>query len=436
MSDFKQISFDNKERLVGLVSKVADYVRSGINPTEALTKAASEGEYPPDYILRAAEAYNGAAHLSHFKSAARDDRGNSFPLADGYTAINEIMDKVSAAHQVVGSDDIAYVKEFRSYFDKSIDDSFLLVEKRASAPSIDVLIKQASIIESKESLGIANARLAYSQACESLASDIKAFWSKTANVTEYRKMVWARELLERHGKKALDVISIATRVSGADCEKIASQRLNHFSLGIEYLDSLDLIVRAHNRANNLHEKLASLELEHYTNKLEREALLDEVCGYKKLSSGSKLENPLLTIEKAITTQNPFLGVDDASAKNVSQQSALEALADPNFFAQSKNIEKALLINQLIKEDDIIAKHSAKDINMALQEIYAIAPTAAEYKPLMRAMLRKRLETGEQIDDFSLNQMISMDEKMRSNTKELRIAPKLIGMEGESRSVYG
>lgn len=430
MSDFKQISSENKERLVGLVSKVADYVKSGMNPTDALTKAASEGEYPPDYVLRAAEAYNGAAHLSHFKAAARDERGNSFPLADGYASVNEIMDKVSSAHQVVMSDDIAYVKESRSYFDKVIDDSFLFMEKKASAPSVDSLIKQASIVDSKESLGVANARLAYNQACESLASDIKAFWNKTANATEHRKAMWARELLERHGKEALDVISLATRVSGSECEKISSQRLNHFSLGIEYLDNLDSIVRAHSRANNLHEKLASLEAEHYANKIEREALLNEMCGYKKAF------NPLASIEEVTTAQNPFLGISESTDSKSIQQKALESLADPAFFAQSKNIEKALLINQLLKEDEIISKHPAKDINMALQEIYSIAPTAAEYKPLMRAMLRKRLETGEQIDDFSLNQMMTMDEKMRDNTKELRIAPKLIGMEGDSRSIYG
>jgi hypothetical protein len=33
-------------------------------------------------------------------------------------------------------------------------------------------------------------------------------------------------------------------------------------------------------------------------------------------------------------------------------------------------------------------------------------------------------------------MITMDEKMRENNKELTIAPKIIGAEGENKSIYG
>ena len=69
MSDLKHISPENKERLVQLVNKTASYVNGGMEPTDALVKAAGEGDYPSDYVLRAAEAYNGAAHLAYFKSA-------------------------------------------------------------------------------------------------------------------------------------------------------------------------------------------------------------------------------------------------------------------------------------------------------------------------------------------------------------------------------
>lgn len=431
MSEFKQISLENKEKLMGLVSKVADYVKGGMDPTEALTKAASDADCPTDYILRAAEAYNGAAHLSHFKQASRDERGNSFPLADGYEAINRIMNKVAFQPVSIEQDDLAYAKEAKSYFDSSIEDSFLFSEKQAAGPTVDNLIKQASIIESKENLAIANARLSYNQACESLAQDIRLFRSKTANHTHHRRSHWARESLERHGKEALDVISLATGVTGSECEKLAQDKVGYYSLGETYLNELDSIVRSYNLANTLHEKMATAEADHFINKAEREKLLNEACGYTKKSF-----NPLGLIQEAATYQSPFLGIEEAPANTSIQRSALEALSDPKYLAQSKNIEKALLLNELIKQDDIISKHPAQEINMALEEIYAIAPTAAEYKPLMRAMLRKRLESGEQIDDFSLNQMVAMDEKMRENTKELRIAPKLIGTEDSQRSIYG
>lgn len=427
MSDFKQITPENKERLMTLVNKVASYVREGVEPTDALTKAASEGDYPADYILRAAEAYNGAAHLSHFKAAARDERGNSFPLADGYEATRRVMEKAAELQTNVQHDEFAYLKESKSYFAAKIEDDFLFAEKQASAPTLNTLMKQASVLENQEKLAVANAQLAYSNACESLARSIEAFHDKTANATAHRRAYWAKELLERHGKEALDVISLATRVTGAECEKIASQTVGIYSLGVEYIDDLDGIVRNYKQAAQFGEKLAQAECDSYVNKLERDRLMDELAVVKK-SFFNGIES---TLEKAENA----LGVDKTDPK-VIEQEAIKAIADPRYLAESNNIDKALMLNKLLKTDEIIAKHPAPEINQALQEIYAIAPTAAKYEPLMRAMLRKRLESGEQIDDFSLNQMIAMDEKMRDNTKELRIAPKIIGADGENRSIYG
>jgi hypothetical protein len=428
MSDFKQITPENKDRLMSLVSKVAQYVQEGVEPTDALTKAAAEGDYPTDYILRAAEAYNGAAHLNHFKAAARDERGNTFPLADGYEATRRIMEKASELKTNVQHDEFAYLKESKSYFEVKIEDDFLFAEKQASAPTLNILMKQASTLENQEKLAVANAQLAYSNACESLARSIEAFHEKTANATTHRRAYWAKELLERHGKEALDVISLATRVTGAECEKIAEQRVGIYSLGVEYIDDLDSIVRNYKQSEMFAEKLAQAECDSYVNKLERDRLIDGLAGVKKASV-------LQGIEDFKNESSTFFGADNTDQKEIERE-ALKAVVDPSFIAENKNIDKALMMHKLLKTDEIISKHSPKDINQALQEIYAIAPTAAEYEPLMRAMLRKRLESGEQIDDFSLNQMISMDEKMRDNTKEIRIAPKVIGLEGENRSIYG
>lgn len=435
MSDFKQISSENKERLMMLVNKVASYVKGGEEPTNALVKAASEHDYPADYILRAAEAYNGAAHLSHFKSAARDERGNSFPLADGYEAVRRVMEKTAAIEENVHQDQFAYLKESSSYFGNVIEDDFLFTEKQAAAPTLDVLMKQASSLENQEKLSVANAQLAYNRACETLAADIEAFREKTAAMTHHRRAYWAKEMLERHGKEALDVISLATGVTGAECEKIAENRLGVYSLGEAYVNELDSIVRSYQQTAMFGEKLAHAECNHFVNKVERDRLLNQAAGFRQKRSGIA-DGIFNTVKNTLSGEGgEAMGIDKTDIKAI-QRDALDAITDPAYFSQINKIDKALLIHKLLKTDDIISKHPARDINQAVSEIYAIAPTAAKYEPLMRAMLRKRLETGEQIDDFSLNQMISMDEKMREGSKELLIAPKLIGGEHDQRSIYG
>jgi hypothetical protein len=106
---------------------------------------------------------------------------------------------------------------------------------------------------------------------------------------------------------------------------------------------------------------------------------------------------------------------------------LETLVDPDFVDQSSRVDRALTLHKLIKSDPIISSRSPSEIEQALTEINSIAPTAARSEPLLRSMLRRRLEAGEQIDDFSLNQMLAMEDRMREQHREYSVVPKLIGL---------
>lgn len=83
-----------------------------------------------------------------------------------------------------------------------------------------------------------------------------------------------------------------------------------------------------------------------------------------------------------------------------------------------------MINKLLKSDPIIAKQPAPEIQKAIREVISIAPTASDYEPLLRSMLRRRLEAGEQIDDFTLNQMISMDDAIRERKSKMTVVPQI------------
>jgi ribosomal protein L17 len=76
-----------------------------------------------------------------------------------------------------------------------------------------------------------------------------------------------------------------------------------------------------------------------------------------------------------------------------------------------------LTNKLVKTDPIVAAKPAKEIKQAIAEIVSIAPKAAKHEPLLRSMLRHRLAAGQQIDDFSLNQMLAMEDSIRDPLRE-------------------
>jgi len=93
----------------------------------------------------------------------------------------------------------------------------------------------------------------------------------------------------------------------------------------------------------------------------------------------------------------------------------------------------LVLHKLIKTDPIVAGRNPNDIEQAFQEIVSIAPEASKHEPLLRSMLRRRLESGQQIDDFSLNQMLTMEERIRDQRKEYSVVPKLTGLDGAKES---
>jgi len=417
MSDLKNISSDNKERLIGLVNKVAEYVKAGSNPTDALVKAASDKEYPPEYILRAAEAYNGAAHLSYFKSASLEERGNSFPLVDGHAALKQILSSTPDTSKKVAVDSLAYMKEASFYFaetDSSVD--FVSV-KAATAPGFDQLQKTSAALDKQEKLAVEQARSNYNAACEKLAQDIRYFRDKTASVSEHRRSHWAREVIEKQGSDCIDVVSLAAGITGSECTKLAADRLGVFSLGIQEIDSLNGLVNAYRRTQDLHEKLAAAEHDCYVNKVERDILLNKIAGVKR--SGILDQTPDV-LTSSLGTLEPGL---DSEKKDI-QMGGLGSLLDPSFLGESKRIERAIMINKLLKSDPIIAKQPAPDIQKAIREVISIAPTASDYEPLLRSMLRRRLEAGEQIDDFTLNQMISMDDAIRERKSKMTVVPQI------------
>lgn len=420
MTELKHITPENKERLVKLINKTASFVNNGMDPTDALVKAASDGEYPPEFIMRAAEAYNGAAHLAYFKSASIEDRGNSFSLADGEKALSKILNSVDAKNKIAEKTSFAYVSESQSFFDSQpVDDSFILSSKAASnpVPCFNELQKNAAALSKHEKLSVEILRNRYNEACEGLANSIKYFKEKTAGVSSYRRAHWARETIEKHGKEALDVVSLATGVTGKDCEKLAEDRVGYFSLGIEELNSLDSIVKNYNQTALLNSKLAQAEHDAYVNGIERSTLLNVAAGIKKSA---------LPIDPEAAVGKMIPG-SDATKEDI-QRGALESLADPDFVDQITRIDNALNIHKLMKTDPIIGGYAPKELEEALGEIYSIAPTASKQTPLLRSMLRRRLEAGDQIDDFSLNQMLAMEEKMRDQRREYAVVPRLTGLD--------
>ena len=441
----KRMSPDSRTKLVGLVNKTAEYVAEGLHPTDALVKAAGEGEYPPDYIQRAAEAYNGAAHLQHFKEAAYDSRGDTFDLADSCGALVELF-----GSRTVPTKDAQYVDlstDDRRYFNTCGD---VEVQKSAAASNTPRLttkeaIDQCQRLDDIEFRGLDKAVEKLSALKDSLKNSLQHLNRAVAvepNPQRINKM--ASEFLAGFGQDAVDIVLEATNFTEDEACKLAEFEgyavVPDDDLYKAFKEALDAKLAAF----TAEEQLATKEAEHYVNKLERNSLVYSLLGIKKAAEIRSFEG-FPTVEEGNLNDIPFVckKVGSFTMKSILTGNAIgqlmtgeegdpftsdgpdgytrgiQGLLDPAFLEESKKIDLATKMHDILK-DPVIARYSnePQKVQEALYELMALAPTAVNYKPLLRSMLRQRLESEGRIDPHELGTLLSQDTALRSRTQNI------------------
>ena len=442
----KKITPDSRNRLVGLVNKTAELVVSGRSPTDALVKAAGNQRYSPEFILRAAEAYNSAAHLQHFKQAALDTRGDSFDLVDGHQVLRDLI----ADNQIEKMSSIESTDLFsddRYYFDNLPAQESL--SKEASSvpdPKIDLqdLITSARKLDAKEKAAEVAARQTTLDNLSLFKDTLISIKASCDKLTVPEKVKAGSEVIYSKGPNAIPVVISLFDIPEEDCQKLASCTENTFRVSETddikaAFEAVDLFETCQDSFFDLGDKQA----EHYINSLERSAAINSLLG---IDSSPRIDtskiadvtpvvdsnlNSLITdkqipvkragLPQAVGHSLVYRGVNDilddakgiinmASPRGTAedfQLAGIRALLDPAFLQESKEIELATTMSKVLK-DPVISSHSPEAIEEALYEVQSMAPNAIIYEPLLRAMLRKRLESEGRLDDFEINQLLSTD----------------------------
>ncbi len=460
-----KISPDSRNKLIGLVNKTAEFVKAGHSPTDALVKAASSGEqYEPEFVLRAAEAYNGAAHLSHFEKASEDSRGDSFNLVDGHQVLRDLISnhKISRETKV---DQVDLFSDDRTYFTLPVyEKSAEAQEKRAySAPPAPVGLKEiiqgSRKLDEYEKLAIDMARSSAHEALadlKSLTEEVKQSFSSLESTELYKV---GSLLVNNHGKEAAIVASSLCGLSNEEGVKIAEYTGRAFFVSdTEETKKASEVYKAYQHCNKKFEDLAQKQAEHYINSLERKEAINEFLGLdstpevntEKIAEVKETPiddlNDLMggnkeagVIAPAVSYNLIHRGMDNvlggpvsAEASRASNASNLEdfqlqglrALMDPAFLRETKSIETAVNLKKILGQDPVISSHSPREIEEALAEISTMAPNALNYEPLLRAMLRKRLESEGRLDDYEVSQLLDTDIKVLGRDTPSQLFPQV------------
>ena len=465
-SNFKKISPDSRNKLIGLVNKTAEFVNSGHTPTDALVKAASLGDqYEPEFILRAAEAYNGAAHLSHFEKASSESRGDSFSLVDGHQVLRDLIANKKVARETK-VDQVDFFSDDRTYFTLPMyEKAAEAQEKRAySAPPAPVGLKEiiegARKLDEKEKLAIDLARGEAQQALKDLDSLTKEVKKSFASLPASELTKIGSLLVNNHGKDAAIVANSLCGLSTEEGIKIAEYTGRaYFVADTEETKTASEVYVAYENCNRKFEDLAQKQADHYINSLERKEAVNEFLGLdntpevntEKIAEvketpvddlndlmGDASKEAAGVIAPAVSYNLIHRGMDSVlnpvgrETSRASETSSLEdyqlqglrALMDPAFLKETKSIETAVNLKKILGQDPVIGSHSPREIEEALAEISTMAPNALNYEPLLRAMLRKRLESEGRLDDYEISQLLDTDIKVMGRDTPSQLFPQV------------
>ena len=236
---------------------------------------------------------------------------------------------------------------------------------------------------------------------------------------------------------------------------MAFQRLQSQKVCIETKQATELL-EAYVDCNAKFEDLATKQADHYTNSLERVAATNEFLGIESRKdidtekiSETQAPTPVTDINDLIHTEKKAAGIipisigsnlvhrgmsgmldpQQGGAKNDGsledyQLQGLRALMDPAFLEETKSIETAVNMKKILGQDSVIASHSPREIEEALSEIQTMAPNAVNYEPLLRAMLRKRLESEGRLDDYEIGQLVDTDIKIQGRDTPSQLFPQV------------
>lgn len=452
-----KITPDSRNRLVGLVNKTAELVVSGHSPTDALVKAAGTQQYSPEFILRAAEAYNGAAHLQHFKQAALDTRGDNFDLVDGHQVLRDLI----ANDQIEKTSNVESVDLFSDdrYYFNTIPSQEFSVKSASSVPDAEIdfkdLISGSRKLDDKEKLAEAVARQTTLDNLSSFKDTLSSVKESYSKLTVSEKIKIGSEVIHTRGPNAIPVVITLCGMPESDCQKLAACTKNAFRIvetddirrAFEAVDSFEACQASF-------EDLGDKQADHYINSLERSEAINSLLGVDTAprvdtskaaditpASADNLNDLIAgkqaSIPQAVGHSLVYRGVnnalDDAMAVTRAasptgnaedfQLAGIRALLDPAFLQETKEIELATTMKRLL-QDPVISSHPPHAIEEALYEVQSMAPNASIYEPLLRSMLRKRLESEGRLDDHEINQLLSTDQALATRDIPSDIFPQV------------
>lgn len=431
----KPLSPQTEAKLMSAVEKTANYVADGLDPNDAIVKAAQDCGIAQGAIQLVVHAYNtGRTTKQRLQGHDALEKSAEFALADTDVVLEKLYPqtvKTAAQQQLVTAVDPGYFCSPRAVLSRR-DAPVMIKAAAASAPVPTLPVEplaavkkaDACVRQLRRELEQQRGQLSVTRDKFAVAVDVLTDYFRQPNAVPLRQVRETGALL--YGQPALDLLShITNGRPGFDKLADAHPRRDDDATQAPYThleralslatDVTSQRVAFEKQAQAVEQQAGVLLRPFVQPSLASQSILDPVTCSPDGEKQAGLGSGLLGVAGTMSLLNDVTG---DIAKGVTPQdggdmakSQLANLTDPEHEAKLRSLDTQSNLTDLITRDDVLKGYHPEEISEAFNDIVQLSPRIADQKLLLQAALRKRLQQGS-LDQFELDQMLGMEDKLR------------------------
>ena len=396
----RKMSQPEQKKMLRALDKAADYTKEGMQPDDALTKVAEEYQLAAPMVERVCEAYNKANAVAYMKSAPENKRAEVYPIVKIANVMNNIYGIKEKKAEEISFKKKNYTPAIRieKPMDKSASrETDKKLHNPVSLPGLAVLLEQCRGTLQKMGAEADDAR---TKAEFRVRRDLD-------EVTEQVRKLVGRSQLKKTAQLIVDGFG----------EKEGHIVINAINANIDdpsrYLPSLEKKAQAVILPDTpLFNKVAEL-IEHRDMMKEAQNAADERREVIGQAIGQLIHNPLANrlfdVPTGGDTDSPHI---DATTGMTGEWDAYE-----------KDLKSRRMLYDLMLNDDEIKSYSPLKVRDTYNDIVETFPELTKQRKIVRAILRKSLAQGGNMDIYEIKDLISAGKEKQQGAKEGAFARK-------------
>lgn len=469
MAKIKKLNEDQEQEITDALTGVADLVKDGETPDDAIVKIASEKQLPAGYVRLMANAYNTGQSLGNIRNGTTlTEKASSFPLANAMNILDRLFpgDVKTAAEVVM---DTAVSSDY------DLPPHYWLTQRKQQVKQANAAKVQANI-----AAGMAPeeaVRSAYSNYTDEQVAATVAQISGGAKVAAYpgpaekpgkQAVSKLRNLKKDAEQKRLDAVSAGYRVTGSlnDLTNYF-RKVGHVSLDTVRKNAAAVIgSKVHGLLDKVEEQRGKLaknsadssyhnvdwnvapyslitesldaidnfkEIKIALDRFEKEAEADAVeivrpfcvTGIQPVIKGSvwdhlsQKEASVLPI--AVGASLGGAGkeiVEDIADTSDNVTEMAEQIGSRQHEDKLRQIQTRTMLNDMLSNDPVISGYDQDKTLDAFNHLNQLAPRALSQRLVAQQMMRQYLEQDSAVDPFDVDTLLGIEKKLqeRDNPK--------------------